>query len=94
MKVQCHCQTAKNELEAKKLKESNELKVKRILSLEAQLEEAKKMLSNNPTQNPTEFPSSVSDQQTKVSSLENRTIYLEQNLAPLQGGMHHCHHYS
>ena len=41
------------------------------------------MLTDHPIQKPTEHPLSVSEQQTKVSSLENRTIYLEQNLALL-----------
>ena len=85
-----------NDLENKKLRESNNLKVKRIAYLEAQLETSKKLISdhkcvpdaNNSSQNVTanvfhDDPMAPKDQQTRVSFLENRTLTLEQSLASL-----------
>ena len=89
---------AKNELEMKKLKESNELKIKRISNLEAQVEDAKNIFAKNKCDNfPSEevsTPQIVTSNldgchQMKLVSLEGRTTNLEQNLTLLMTKLEH-----
>ena len=86
---------AKNEIELKKLKESNDLKVKRILQLEAQVEESKRIITSHkcavPKSNDDDSRNFLKEspeiadkcQQRMVSTLEARTVNLEQNMAIL-----------
>ena len=88
---------AKNDLEMKKLKESNEIKAKRIMNLESQIEEAKNTITKHKCPgngeemtNPSpfsqfQFQPPVLDgyQQIKVANLENRTSSIEHNISVL-----------
>ena len=83
---------AKNDLEIKKLKESNDLKAKRIINLESQVEEARNTISKHqcntlkePSANIQQSGSVTIDgfQQVKIATLENRTNTIEQNMTLL-----------
>ena len=67
---------AKNELDMKKLKESNELKAKRIVNLEAQVKEARDTITKNQCTSTKE--DSVNNSQPKFT-LENRNNSIEHN---------------
>ena len=86
---------SKNELEMKKLKESNDMKLKRIISLEAQLEIAKtasaehkcneEVFKQNTStrEDISEMYSNTNVDIMKVIFLENKTNTLEQNITLL-----------
>ena len=72
---------AMNDLEIKKLKESNDLKSKRIINLESQVQEATNTISKHKCINSKEEPVIINHsevkvdgfQQVKIATLENRT---------------------
>ena len=79
---------AMNEIEIKKLKESNDIKAKRIFSLESQVQEARNHLVSHKCQiseNTTDNPIDVTDkhQEDKFNSLENRTNSIEETITNL-----------
>ena len=80
----------KNELENKKLKESNDIKAKRILNLEAQIQEAKTTITKHQCPSfegppDTETKSCNNDvyQKVQMSNIESRTNAMEHNIALL-----------
>ena len=87
---------AKSDLEIKKLKESNDIKAKRIMNLEAQLEEAKNTITKHkclvseerqehPYPSHTQELRQMSDgfQEIKVANIETRTNAIEHNISLL-----------
>ena len=87
---------AMNEIEIKKLKESNDIKVKRIFSLESQVQEARNHLVSHKCQiseNATDQPIDVNDkhQEDKLNSLENRTNSIEETITNLASKIDNLH---
>ena len=88
---------AKNDLEIKKLKESNDIKAKRIWNLESQVEEAKNSMINHicpnldkeipktpePFEAQVERPIMNGYEGSKVATLETRTNNIEHNISIL-----------
>ena len=87
---------AKNELELKKWKESNDLKLKRIVQLEAEVEEAKHIITKHKCESLVEkschhiyesaatLASSASEESSsKLSNIESRTSTLEKSISLL-----------
>ena len=79
----------------KKLKESNDIKSKRIINLEAQVEEAKNTITKHKCHiNTNEVPGNatiVNDdglQQVKIAVLESKTNSIEQNMILLASKDH------
>ena len=80
---------AKNDLEIKKLKESNDLKSKRIINLEFQVKEATNTIAKHQCSNVKEDAVIIEQSgsvtidgfhQVKIATLENRTNTIEQNM--------------